>query len=554
MHDPRRTETLNGPAFDTTGWADDGPPARRLAAVDPEGHARQRIAELAEELGGMAATVGEVDPRSAERLEDLSRSIGNPDGRARWSEVDLRRAFQTDRLAHAYAVGQAGRYSATAIAAADRVRNVLVLAPILLTWFALAEASRAYASFIEENPDEVRQPFLLLWQTGFGGHANSFAPTFSQVAFLDAAIIAIIIALTLFTHGRREDREDLVEHAADSFQSDLDNVLSEATVVLARDRAGRPAQLATGIERLADRFDRSSQELLTRLRLEHDRLEQLASRREREFADFGVFASGMRAGAEETHRLLVELRGVSSGLQTALEDLTTEVGVSTDQGRTLLVAIQGLERLTTTDIQSDQALTRQIANAAETLADAAEKAISGVDAAAQAARIATDAGRAIGVVAQSLAAGQSRVEDAVAKGAEANTRLAESLRGAGGGIGNATRTLQEIDASLASMRDGFSAVVSQSTEHAATLRALLGEQEAIASGLAEVARDIGAISIGAAQRQESANRDISALVNRLDTVVEAMATSARTPRRVEASETDASRGDPTRLWPQRRST
>ena len=36
--------------------------------------------------------------------------------------------------------------------------------------------------------------------------------------------------------------------------------------------------------RLVDRFEQNSQELLTRLRVEHDRLEQLASRREREFA------------------------------------------------------------------------------------------------------------------------------------------------------------------------------------------------------------------------------------------------------------------------------
>jgi hypothetical protein len=244
----------------------------------------------------MAASIGEVDPRSAERLEDLARSVVDDEGRRRWSEVDLRRAFQTDRLAHAYAVRREGGYVSGAVNVADKIRNVLVLVPILLTWFALAEASRAYARYIELNPDDVRQPFLLLWERGFGGEASPLAPTFSFVAWIDAFLLGLIIALTLYAHGRREDREEAIATTAGRFQADLDNTLAGATVVLAQEKGGRPAALTAGVERLADRFDRSSQELLNRLRVEHDRLEQLATRREREFADFGVFASGMRAG------------------------------------------------------------------------------------------------------------------------------------------------------------------------------------------------------------------------------------------------------------------
>src|SRR3712207_8835184 len=81
--------------------------------------------------------------------------------------------------------------------------------------------------------------------------------------------------------------------------------------------------------------------LFRSLRVEHDRLEAIATRREREFADFGVFASGMRAGAEETHRLLIDLRQVSTGLQTALrsEEHTSEL-----QSRQYLVCRLLLEK------------------------------------------------------------------------------------------------------------------------------------------------------------------------------------------------------------------
>ncbi len=58
--------------------------------------------------------------------------------------------------------------------------------------------------------------------------------------------------------------------------------------------------------------------------------------------------------------------------------------------------MQGLEQLTVANLQSDQALTRQIATAAEALVEAADKGIAGADAAAQASRVATDAVRGIG--------------------------------------------------------------------------------------------------------------------------------------------------------------
>src|SRR5690606_28072496 len=177
--------------------------------------------------------------------------------------------------------------------------------------------------------------------------------------------------------------------------SDCDNARAEATVLLATDRSSRPVQLADSVERLVDGFEVSSQNLLNQLQAEHDRLDHLAARREKEFADFGVFASGMRAGAEETHRLLIELRQVSTQLHQALEDLTSEVGVSGDQNKSLLSAVTSLERLVATGIQSDHGVTRRLAEAAEVLSEAAERSLAGSEAAAQAGRVATEAVRGI---------------------------------------------------------------------------------------------------------------------------------------------------------------
>ena len=569
-HDTMRLPPMPEPG----GW-------EPTAATHEERQAEQ--VELAEDLAGMAATLGEVDPRAAERLEHLAHAVATEQGRQRWADVDLRRAFHTERLAHAYAVRREGGYASSAVAYADRVRNILVLVPIFLTWFALAEASKAYASYIEREPDEVGKPFLLLWQRGFGGEASVLSPSFSTVAILDALIIGIIIALTFYAHGRREGRDEQIEQTANAFQADLDNVLAEASVILAGDRGSRPAMLARSVERLAERFDHSSQELLTRLRVEHDRLEQLATRREQEFADFGVFASGMRAGAEETHRLLVDLRQVSTGLGNAFEDLTSEVSVTADQQQSLLSAVQSLERLTTSSIQSDQSVTRQLATAAGAIADAADKATSGADAAARAARVATEAIGGIGELTRTLAESQRRVEDAIADEATANSRLADSLHDGTGGVAASTRTLQEIGSGLSRLRDELERLANQNAGQTSTLNDLLEEQASVASGLSQVARDLSSVSIVTAQRQQEVNQEVSDLVDRLagltdslsravnnlpttDALQRAFSAALRSelggqgdpvagalePRPRDDSFSTAPRRDPNRLWPRGR--
>lgn len=483
---------------------------------------------VAAEIDGIAGSLSDVDDRSASRLRDLGNAIASETGRARWSDVDLRRAFNTDRLAHSYAVRREGGYAPRRIEVADKIRNVLVLVPILLTWAALAEASRAYDRFLAANPDQSDTPFLLLWQRGFGGEASILSPTFSTVAIVDAVVIVVMIVLTFYTHGRREAQEDLIADTAADFQAEFDNVLAEAGVILAADRTNRPAQLADSVERLADRFDRGSQELLTQLQVEHDRLEGLASRREKEFADFGRFATGMRAGAEELHRLLVDLRQVSSGLGSALEDLSSEVSSSRDQQRSLLTAVTNLERMTSSAIQSDQAVNRQLSLAASNLAETADKAITGAEQAAQAGRIAGDAVRGLGEIAQRIAESQERVDQLMVGDMEASGRLAEALRANSMGADSTTRALNDMGQGLNRIRAEFERIGAQTGQHAASLNALLGQQAEIARDLGSVSKDLGSAGITTAQRQREVNQDLQHLVQRLDSLATTLNRMAQT--------------------------
>lgn len=472
--------------------------------------------EVADQIDGIAASLAEVDPRSSRRLRELGTALTTETGRQRWSDVDLRRAFNTDRLSFAYALRREGGYASNVIEVADKIRNVLVLVPILLTWAALGEAANSYSRYITENPEEAGQPFLLLWQQGFGSDTSWLAPTFSTVALLDAVIIVIIILLTLYTHGRREKQEDTISDTAAEFQADFDNALAEATVLLATDKSSRPVQLADSVERLADNFQSNSQALLNQLQVEHDRLDHLATRREKEFSDFGVFASGMRAGAEEMHRLLVDLRAVSSGLERALEDLASEVSASGDQQRTLLTAVTSLERMTSSSIQSDQAVSRHMSTAANQLSETAEKAITGAENAAQAGRVAVDAVRGISQIAHDIADSQARVDQALTTQADSTGTLAESLQASTAGSQSTARSLTDIGNALVKLRDEFERLGTQGTQQVTALNGLLSQQAEIARDVSQVVREIGAAGMTTAQRQREVNQDLQHLLQRLD--------------------------------------
>lgn len=474
--------------------------------------------EVAKQIADIAQLLEDVDARSSRRLEELSNAIPDEDGRHRWSDVDLRRAFNTDRLSHAYAVKYEGGYAPRTIEIADKLRNVLVLLPILLTWFALGEAVSNYSSYIDKHPDDAGTPFLVLWERGFGKEASLFAPSLSHVAFIDAVLIGIIILLTFYAHGRREEQEDAIADTASLFQAEMDNALAEASVLLATDRTSRPVRLADAVERMADSFEESSQALLTQLQVEHDRMEMMAARREREVTDFGSFAVSMRQGSEELHRLLMTLRDVSTNLERSLQDLGSDIAISAQQQGTLLTAVSNLERMTSSAIQNDQAATRQLAQTAARLEETAEKSITGAESASQAGRIALDAVREISGVAKEIGASHERVDKVLSAHTSASNALAETLRNTDSHSSITARHLADIGNGLAELRGEFGTIADQQANYLQTLNTLFESHAQSSSDLTQLARDIGGVAIETAQRQRELTDGLQHLLQRLDSM------------------------------------
>jgi hypothetical protein len=119
------------------------------------------------------------------------------------------------------------------------IRNVLVFAPIAVTWFGLSIASSAYAEMLTARPDLVSQPFLLLWQQGFGGR---LAINFSMLALIDASLIGILIVLSLALHTRSELQAVSLRTNSLLKESEIRALLGQASSLGALDITGADAE------------------------------------------------------------------------------------------------------------------------------------------------------------------------------------------------------------------------------------------------------------------------------------------------------------------------
>lgn len=115
------------------------------------------------------------------------------------------------------------------------LRNVLVFAPIAVTWFGLSIAAGAYADLIAARPELVSQPFLLLWQQGFAGR---IVFNFGTLAIIDASLIGILIVLSFALHLRSELRDVAFQTSVLMKESEIRALLGHASSLGALDIAG----------------------------------------------------------------------------------------------------------------------------------------------------------------------------------------------------------------------------------------------------------------------------------------------------------------------------
>ncbi len=230
--------------------------------------AAQEVAGLASEVAPRDAAIGAL----AERLADAVR-----EGRA--------------EEARAYAAGIDPRATAEAIVARtspiwnwfEVARNVLVFAPIAVTWYGLSTATDAYAKLLAARPELGDRPFLLLWEQAFQGVGNAIV--FSTLATIDASLIAVLIVLSLIIHVRGDIQGSATRAAVLLKESQIRALLAHATSVASTELSGADAD-----------------ELLDQMAAEERRVFERAIEREQQLYDLERAITELRSSAAELTR------------------------------------------------------------------------------------------------------------------------------------------------------------------------------------------------------------------------------------------------------------
>jgi hypothetical protein len=207
---------------------------------------------------------GELNFEGLERHIDPDRMVdelNSARGRVCWGK--LARGEWRNGLRPLAGFPKSARY-------AHLLRNVAALAPLIFTWIMLGLAAQQYSREIKADPQAANEPFLLLWQRGFGTGFWSF----ELVTIIDFSVLALVALLTFWVHwaeGQADRSAELVYEAMDSLEGFVaetgvipnsltpGNFAREASILLSktvRDISGLNEANKTAIEEAGDRLER----------------------------------------------------------------------------------------------------------------------------------------------------------------------------------------------------------------------------------------------------------------------------------------------------------
>jgi len=165
-------------------------------------------------------------PRKSQAIDALAGTISQWIARHKISNdpylTGLLDAIETKKDLHIWAELDPTEYlphpETTEAAATERmvriltvIRNVLVFAPVALTWAAVSAATSGFSQYISQNGADVVN-FLDFWQNGYDILGNEWR--IGNVARLDFVIVVIVIALTLYV-SQGSHKVDIVKSAAE---------------------------------------------------------------------------------------------------------------------------------------------------------------------------------------------------------------------------------------------------------------------------------------------------------------------------------------------------
>src|SRR5260370_34153972 len=120
----------------------------------------------------LSKKIESTDYAAAVRLRLVGDAVeGGPYAKG-WGLSDIHKLINRDLIVERYR-SQHDSARVWLIELLELARNVFIFVPIIITWLGISQATSKYHELLShclnKCPDQVSQPFLYLWEQGFGG-------------------------------------------------------------------------------------------------------------------------------------------------------------------------------------------------------------------------------------------------------------------------------------------------------------------------------------------------------------------------------------------------
>jgi methyl-accepting chemotaxis protein len=280
-------------------------------------------------LKAVASTIKESDENAAQRLEELSLAVGGGTNADAWAASDIYQLIEPDNIIMRY---KNQPITDRLQAWLEWIRNTLIFAPLVVTWLGVSQAIDKYNQFIQKDPTQSIQPFLLLWQEGFG---NSLPPILklSSLAFIDFVLLIAVLLLTVAVYTISNTIKQKRETEAEDLRCQLTHALSGAVLHLRTRNWQEPTNLLTRFDEASKQFEDTVAKLL-------DQILALADRQQQDLNAFADFKNDLSNSMIAMSSSALELKKTTTELHQSVTELITPAQTFATQHGALLASTQ----------------------------------------------------------------------------------------------------------------------------------------------------------------------------------------------------------------------
>lgn len=305
--------------------------------------------EVKTQLEALANDVERCDKRAANRLRNLRTAVIGGNNADAWASTDIEKLISPEQIVENY---KNRPMTDSLISALEWARNILIFMPLLISWLGISQAVSTYSTFVSAHQDQITQPFLYLWQAGFGGQLPSVY-RLSSLAGIDAFLLFLLVVMTI-VHSTLADlgRQRRIKGAED-LRADLAEALAGAALCLATRNRQQPTNVADAFDRSARFFGETVDKMLKRM-------EELARVQQQDHQTFANLSKDLQAIMSGVSTGVSDLKQSIDALRRSIGQLIAPVTKTSTTLEAVAAASQKLITLAEDQINKQQALLSEI--------------------------------------------------------------------------------------------------------------------------------------------------------------------------------------------------